>query len=121
MLSGSWPSRHKLLKGVLQVVLVLDKPIWPQDFFDVVCPGSFFPELWVTRYPPDADKAELQLFSIVAFACGHKAEQISKMRDSSVVLALLRQLDEIFGLLLVPFACRGSISRLAVHTKSILS
>lgn len=76
---------------------MLDSPIWPDGFFDVVCPDSFFPELWVTRYPPDADKADLQHFGITAFACGHKAEQISSMRESSVVLALLRQLDEIFG------------------------
>lgn len=81
----------------LQVIVVLDKPIWPPDFFDVICPGSFFPELWVTHYPADAGKADSQLFGIIAFACGHKADQISKMRDSSVVLALLRQLDEIFG------------------------
>ena len=82
---------------LLQVIVVLDKPIWPPDFFDVVCPGSFFPELWVTQYPADAGKENLKLFCLVAFACGHRAEQISKMRESSVILTLLRQLDEIFG------------------------
>ena len=79
----------------LQVIVVLDKPIWPPEFFDVICPGSFFPELWVTQYPANG-KTDIQLYGIIGFACGHKADQISKMRDSSVVLALLRQLDEVF-------------------------
>lgn len=53
--------------------------------------------MWVTRYPADPDKALEHLYGITAFACGLKAEEISGMRESSVVLAALRQMDEMFG------------------------
>ena len=81
----------------MQVIVVLDRPIWPVDFFDVVCPGSLFPELWVTRYPADADKVGVRLFGLTAFACGRRAEEMSRMRESAIILGLLRQLDVIFG------------------------
>ena len=83
--------------GLAQVIIVLDRPIWPEGFFDVVCPGSFLPELWVTSYPPEAGYEGPSLHGIIGFACGLKADQISGMREAAVIQATLGQLDEMFG------------------------
>ena len=80
----------------VQVIVVLDRPIWPEHFFDVVCPGSFIPELWVTRYPAAAGYSGADLCGITGFVCGKPAEEMSSMRESSIVRATLAQLDEIF-------------------------
>lgn len=88
---------------VLQVIIVLDRRIWPEDFFDVVCPAGFFPEFWVTRYPAEAGYDGPDRFGITGFACGHRAEKMSGMRQAALVRATLAQLDEIFCELLSAF------------------
>jgi len=92
-------SQHRPVsrKNTAQVIIVLDRPIWPEGFFDVVCPGSFLPELWVTTYPPARGYAGPPLYGIIGFACGLKADQIGGMREAAVVQASLSQLDEMFG------------------------
>ena len=65
------------------------------------------PELWVTRYPVEGKNTGLELFGITGFVCGHRADEISKMREPSVVLAMLRQLDEVFGKLLCGYSVRS--------------
>lgn len=82
---------------VLQVIVALERPIWPEGFFDVVCPGCFIPEFWVTEYPREAEYRGPNLYGITGFACGKKAEQLSGMRESALVIATLAQLDELFG------------------------
>lgn len=83
--------------SAVQVILALDRPIWPDGFFDVVCPGGFFPEFWVTRYPAEPGYEGPQLFGITGFACGERAERMADMREAALVRATLAQLDEIFG------------------------
>lgn len=36
----------------VQVILAFSEPFWPGDFFDVVCPGGFMHEYWVSKPPP---------------------------------------------------------------------
>lgn len=80
------------------MIIVLSKPIWPEGFFDVICPGCLIPEFWVTTYPAGKESREMRpLHGIIGFACGSKAEQLSCMPDSAKIRASLAQLDEIFG------------------------
>ena len=80
----------------LQVVIILDRQIWPDDFFDVVCLGSFIPEFWIVE-PADRRASANKTFGIVGFVAGRSAEEMSKMDESAIVSRTLQQLDDIFG------------------------
>lgn len=56
------------------------------------------PEFWVTSYPAtSADPAVAGLCCIVGFVAGTKAEEMSRMSQTTVVTRSLAQLDHIFG------------------------
>ena len=80
----------------LQVIIAFERPIWPDGFFDVVCPGCFIPEFWVTTYPATS-KLGPQLYGIIGFATGKRAEKMSQMQEGAIVQATLAQLDQMFG------------------------
>lgn len=64
----------------------------------MVCTDCFIPEFWVTSYPAtssDPDPAEL--CCITGFVAGSKAEEMSGMSHTSIIIKALSQLDEIFG------------------------
>lgn len=82
---------------LLQVVIVLDEQIWPDDFFDVVCPGGFIPEFWVVDRHATQASEKRPLFGIVGFVAGLRAEAMKHMREAAIISNTLTQLDEIFG------------------------
>ena len=79
-----------------QVILAFSRPFWPAHFFDVVCTDCFIPEFWVTSYPATAQDSS-NLHSMVGFIAGKKAEDLSSMRHSNIILNALKQLDQVFG------------------------
>ena len=82
-------------------MIVLDKQIWPDGFFDVVCPGGFVPEFWVIE--DQKSKQSVEEHCIVGFIAGKKAESLSRVSEASIVSKSLAQLDEIFGEISLPF------------------
>ena len=89
----------------MQVVLAFTRAIWPQDFFDVICPDNFIPEFWVTTHtvaklskalPPTQGVGAFQ-HVIVGFVAGSKADAISSMSEDEIIRRSLSQLDDIFG------------------------
>lgn len=113
-----------MLLGIAQVIMMFAQPFWPAAFFDVVCTDSFIPEFWVTTpmlTPPltpcqpqpasmhtglqEVDKsqhaqqqsAEPPVHCMVGFVAGSKAEEVSKLRQNSVIIKTLSQLDQMFG------------------------
>ena len=109
--------------------MIFAQPFWPDGFFDVVCTDSFIPEFWVTDPPltasqpqpaaahaglQDVDRpqhaqqqqsAEPPVHCMVGFVAGSRAEEISKLRQNSVIIKTLSQLDQMFGKL-QPCACK---------------
>lgn len=82
----------------MQVILAFSKPFWPEEFFDVVCPDCFIPEFWVTAYPAtSADPALAGHTCMTGFVAGARAEGMSAMSHTSIILKSLAQLDQIFG------------------------
>eukprot|EP00891_Asterochloris_glomerata_P008389 jgi/Astpho2/8389/e_gw1.00122.39.1_t len=82
------------MSNAIKVILVFSKPFWPPDFFDVVCTDCFIPEFWVTTYPTAGGES---LLCMTGFAAGTRAEEMSKMRQGTVILKTLAQLDQMFG------------------------
>ena len=81
-----------------QVILAFSKPFWPEGFFDVVCPDCFIPEFWVTAYPATStDPATAGHSCMTGFVAGARAEGMSAMSHTSIILKSLAQLDQIFG------------------------
>ncbi|KAL3134987.1 hypothetical protein ABBQ32_007941 [Trebouxia sp. C0010 RCD-2024] len=107
------------MSNAIKVIMMFAQPFWPDGFFDVVCTDSFIPEFWVTDPPltpshsqrasattglQDVDKlhhAQQQqstpVHCMVGFVAGSRAEEISKLRQNSVIIQTLSQLDEMFG------------------------
>ena len=79
-----------------QVILAFSRPFWPEQFFDVICTDCFIPEFWVTSYPATAQDSST-LHSMVGFIAGKKAEVLSSMPHSDIILNALKQLDQIYG------------------------
>ena len=81
-----------------QVILAFRKPFWPDSFFDVVCPDCFIPEFWVTAYPATSTHPATAGHScMTGFVAGARAEGMSAMSQTSIILKSLAQLDQIFG------------------------
>ena len=82
----------------MQVILAFSRPFWPAGLFDVVCTDCFIPEFWVTQYPAtSSDPATAGLCCITGFVAGARAEEMSRLSQTTVVTRSLAQLNEIFG------------------------
>lgn len=127
-----------MLLCIVQVIMMFAQPFWPDGFFDVVCTDSFIPEFWVTDPPltpsqpqpasattalQDVDKPQhaqqeqsAPVHCMVGFVAGSRAEEISKLRQNSVIIKTLSQLDQMFGKTQL-FACSGtgSFSKWRAH------
>lgn len=116
-----------MLLVLMQVILMFAQPFWPAHFFDVVCTDSFIPEFWVTsppvlapsqpqpasahpggrhdsnssnatlQQPQQHQSAEPPVHCMVGFVAGSRAEEISMLRQNSVIIQTLSQLDQMFG------------------------
>ncbi|KAL0045848.1 hypothetical protein WJX82_006614 [Trebouxia sp. C0006] len=103
------------MSNAIKVIMMFAQPFWPEGFFDVVCTDSFIPEFWVTPPPayshqheketksfqhasqsPTSDYPQAGSSQQAAAQDGSKAEEISKLRQNSVVLKTLSQLDDMF-------------------------
>ncbi|CAK0783395.1 hypothetical protein CVIRNUC_006594 [Coccomyxa viridis] len=98
------------MSNAVKVILAFSRPFWPAHFFDVVCTDCFIPEFWVTSYPATAQDSS-NLHSMVGFIAGKKAEDLSSMRHSNIILNALKQLDQIFGCQQVPRPATGAFVR----------
>ncbi|KAK9856419.1 hypothetical protein WJX84_007168 [Apatococcus fuscideae] len=48
------------VSNAIKVILAFSQPFWPEDFFDVVCPGGFMHEYWVSKPPPSMQPSASQ-------------------------------------------------------------
>lgn len=76
------------------------------EFWDMLCPGLDFPEIWAPPQKLDAtataEVSEPQSSSgvtyvLTAFVCASKADALSKVGADAAVKKLLAQLDLVFG------------------------
>lgn len=52
---------------------------------------------WTQQQQPQQQQQQEAVYCMVGFVAGSKADQISKLRQNSVVIKTLSQLDEMFG------------------------
>eukprot|EP00884_Botryococcus_braunii_P007305 jgi/Botrbrau1/16576/Bobra.0068s0007.1 len=108
------------MSNAVKVFAVFSSAFWPEDLFDVVCTDCLVPEFWITSYPvpqtsggPDMPPQHgfEQLsgetlggtapatgqYVVTGFAAGKRAAALGQMREGSLLLKFLQQLDRIFG------------------------
>ncbi|KAJ8602930.1 hypothetical protein CTAYLR_001502 [Chrysophaeum taylorii] len=75
----------------VKVFVVLERPVWPPDFWNAVCADSLFPELWVSPAPNDFPV-------VVGFVTGSRADRLARRHArAELVRRFLEQLDTIFS------------------------
>ena len=75
---------------------VVDTVFWPSDLWNVVCGDSIFPEIWISR-PRTTTDTRRNVYVIVGFAMGHRADRLGTLSHDTVKRSFLAQLDAIFG------------------------
>lgn len=79
-----------------QVLLGFNDKFWPEKLYDVVCPGGFIPEFWMTTYPASNPKATAR-HNVTCFFAGERADEIGRMPQKEAVQKCLEELDRVFG------------------------
>lgn len=85
--------------AAIKLMLTFGRRVWPEDFFDAVCPGSPVPEWWVKRYPVqdgDDPPSPLPTHAITGFLCGTFAERVRAAGRDAALAGALAQLDAMF-------------------------
>ena len=83
------------IANAVKAVVVLRGAIWKDpDWWNAVCGDALFPEVWRSGGPRGERK---DLFAVVGFVTGDRADAIAKLGRDEAVRRLLRQLDDVFG------------------------
>ena len=89
-----------LVGNAIKVILSFSRAFWPDDFFDVVCPGCFVPEFWVKSPPAQRHFSEgndpLSPHVVTGFLCGRFAQEAQALGEKETVKRAIKQLDEMF-------------------------
>ena len=56
--------------------LGFEKPIWPEGFFDAVCPDCYLPELWVLRPDGAPEVPGRANHFVTGFVAGDRADMV---------------------------------------------
>ncbi|CAG9459995.1 unnamed protein product [Pedinophyceae sp. YPF-701] len=96
-------ARRIRLGNAIKLILAFKDKFWPEEMYDVVCPGCFVPEIWMLEYPPerDADGRPVRPAAggtccVVCFIAGERADQVTQMPPELAAKKCLDQLDEMF-------------------------
>jgi len=81
----------------VKLIMAFSEPFWPTGMYDVVCPGSFIPEIWMLTYPTEETNVNGATCCVVCFMAGDKARQVSAMDPQEAADRCLAQLDEMFS------------------------
>jgi len=83
----------------IKVFLVFKERFWPKELFDVICPGAFVPEMWITKHTPtkSASQCAKGEHMITCFLAGKAAEAARAVSSKEELVAkCVAQLDEMF-------------------------
>ncbi|PNH04269.1 putative polyamine oxidase 4 [Tetrabaena socialis] len=67
--------------NVVKLLLSFSSRFWPEDMYDVLCPGAFVPEFWMLRYP-ETNPGVGTPFCIVGFIAGERADEASAIASA---------------------------------------
>mmetsp|Transcript_22540 Transcript_22540/g.67106 ORF Transcript_22540/g.67106 Transcript_22540/m.67106 type:complete len:180 (+) Transcript_22540:216-755(+) len=82
--------------NVVKIFASFTRRFWPENMYDVICPESFVPEMWMLRYP-ETERGCGQPYQITAFLAGERADRASNMTEAAALSSFLAQLDDMFG------------------------
>lgn len=85
--------------NAIKVFCVFSERVWPEGFFDVICPGAFVPEFWVTPHTrtTDCEASASGEHVITAFLAGKAADHAKVLTRDEIVRRTIAQLDEMFA------------------------
>ena len=85
--------------NAIKVFLAFREPLWPQGFFDVICPGAFCPEFWVTphEHTPECEARAAAPHVITAFLSGVASERAAALPHDEIANKCVAQLDAMIG------------------------
>ncbi|KAG2490106.1 hypothetical protein HYH03_011412 [Edaphochlamys debaryana] len=100
--------------NALKIIINFSRKFWPDNMYDVVCPGSFIPEFWMlTKTPTDPTAATP--YTVVGFLAGDRTQAVASMGDTEAQRRFLEQLDAIFGKPEDPHPASSSVVKGVVH------
>ncbi|KXZ54086.1 hypothetical protein GPECTOR_5g191 [Gonium pectorale] len=82
--------------NAVKIVMSFSRRFWPENMYDVVCPGAWAPEFWMLKYPAVDPTAGTEN-CVVGFLAGERADEASALGAAESQARFLTQLDEVFG------------------------